>query len=210
MFTISRPHFTRALKSLAIGLAVLSIGLLAWVGVKFYSDRSSHSIDTAGAALVGGPFTAIDHTGKPVTDKDFLGSYMLVYFGYTFCPDVCPGELQILSAALDLLGPKANKIKPIFITVDPQRDTPEVLAEYVSNFYETLIGLTGTAEQMKAAAKAYYVYSARDDTTAPGGDYLVDHSALVFLMDPKGRYVRHFTYGTPPEDIAAALDEIIR
>jgi len=209
MFTPSRPHVTRALKSTALGLMVISLGLLAWTGARYYNDRQPHRAQTTGTALVGGPFSAVDHTGRAVTEKDFLGSYMLAYFGYTSCPDVCAGELQIIAAAMDMLGAKADSVTPVFFTVDPQRDTAEVLAEYVSNFYETMVGITGSVEQMANVAKAYAVFFADNEDNVPTGDRLVDHSSLIFLMDREGRYVRHFRFGTPPEDIAMALDELI-
>jgi len=209
MFNVTRPHVTRALKSTAIGLMVISVGLLAWVGARYYDDRLPAGTQTTGTASVGGPFTAIDHTGRAVTEKDFLGTFMLVYFGYTSCPDVCPGELQIIAAAMDILGPKASKVRPVFFTIDPQKDTPEVMADYVSNFYQTMVGLTGTAEQMAAAAAAYSVFFADNEDNSPSGDRLIDHSSMIFLMDREGRYVRHFKFGTSPEQIATALDEII-
>jgi protein SCO1/2 len=111
-----------------------------------------------GQALVGGPFTLTDHTGKRVTDQDFHGRTMLVFFGFTFCPDVCPSGLQVMSAALDKLGPKAERVVPILITVDPERDTPAQLALYVSSFHPRLIGLTGTPAEIEAVAKAYRAY----------------------------------------------------
>jgi len=209
MLSITRPRITRALKSTAVGFMVLSVGLAAWTGAKFYNDRLKTSPQSTGTATVGGPFTAIDHTGRAVTERDFLGTNMLVYFGYTSCPDVCPGELQIIAAALDILGPKASKVRPVFFTIDPQRDTPEVMADYVSNFYETLVGLTGTTEQMTAAAKAYSVFYADNEDNVPTGDRLIDHSSVIFLMDREGRYVRHFSFGTSPEQIATALGELI-
>ena len=112
-------------------------------------------------ALVGGPFTLTDQDGKKVSEKDFLGKYMLVFFGYTYCPDICPTELQVMTAALDSMGPEAEKIQPVFVSVDPERDTPEVLKSYVENFGPRLVGLTGTPEEIAAVAKAYRVYYAK-------------------------------------------------
>ncbi len=203
------PYFNRALKSTALGLMVLSLSLLVWVGAGYFEDRSSHPGETSGTPSVGGPFSAVDQSGRAVTEKDFLGTYMLAYFGYTSCPDVCPGELQIIAAALDMLGTKADSVTPVFFTVDPQRDTPAVLAEYLSNFYESMVGLTGTAEQMAAVASSYSVFFADNEDNVPNGDRLIDHSSLIFLMDREGRYVRHFRFGATPEEIATALDELI-
>ena len=112
-------------------------------------------------ALVGGPFSLTDQDGRRVSEKDFLGKHMLVFFGYTYCPDICPTELQVMTAALDTLGPEAEKIQPVFVSVDPERDTPEVLKSYVENFGPRLIGLTGTPEEIAAIAKAYRVYYAK-------------------------------------------------
>lgn len=162
------------------------------------------STSSTGKALIGGPFVLVDHTGKRVTDKDFLGRYMLVYFGYTYCPDVCPTELQVMTAALNKLGPLADRVTPVFITVDPERDTVEQMASYVTNFHPRLIGLTGSVEQVRAAAKAYRVYYAKtEDSSAT--DYLIDHSSFVYLMNPRGEYVTHFPYGLGSDKMAAQI-----
>lgn len=164
-----------------------------------------------GIAAIGGPFTLTDQTGETRTERDFHGSYNLIYFGYTFCPDVCPTALQVMTSAMDRLdkGMQA-KITPIFITIDPARDTVEHLAAYVENFHPRMIGLTGTEEQVVQAARAYRVYYAKSkesegDTT----DYLMDHSSFVFLMDPTGLYVTHFTHATKPDRMAETLQEKI-
>jgi protein SCO1/2 len=112
---------------------------------------------TSGKALIGGPFTLVDQNGKTVTDQDFRGRYMLVFFGFTHCPDVCPAALQVMSASLDELGPKADEIVPIFITLDPERDTQEVMGAFVENFGSRFVGLTGSPEAIAAAADAYRV-----------------------------------------------------
>src|SRR6516162_9270048 len=115
-------------------------------------------ISSVGRALVGGPFTLTDHTGKRISDTEFRGKFLLVVFGFTFCPDVCPSELQLISAALDALGPRAARIVPLFVTIDPERDSPEQLATYVKSFHPRLIGLTGTPSEIAAVAKEYRVY----------------------------------------------------
>lgn len=156
-----------------------------------------------GVADIGGPFSLIDQTGRRVSDTDFRGHYMLVYFGYTYCPDVCPTELATISRAIDLLGTDAARVTPIFITVDPARDTPKVLAEYHQNFHPSFVMLTGSADEIAAAAKAYRVYYAKageDDQ-----DYLMDHSSFVYLMDEDGRYVTHFAPDTTPEAMAKSI-----
>ncbi len=165
------------------------------------------AVETSGKALIGGPFTLVDQTGKQVTDKDFRGRYMLVFFGYTHCPDVCPAELQVMSQALDDLGPKASEIVPVFISLDPERDTPEVIGAYVKNFSPSLVGLTGSPEQVAKAAKAYRVsyskfYANGQDNK---NNYSVDHSTFLYLMDKNGEYVTHFNFGTPPAQMAETL-----
>jgi protein SCO1/2 len=165
---------------------------------------------TAGRALVGGPFTLTSHTGNRVSEKDFAGRYMMIYFGFTNCPDVCPSGLQVMAAAVDRLGTKSRSIVPILITVDPERDTPEQLAKYVGQFHPRLVGLTGSEEEIRQVAKAYRVYynKVKDEKSTAG--YTVDHSALFLLMDPEGKYAAHFTHGTSLDAMAKRLDEIVR
>ena len=164
-------------------------------------------VETSGKALIGGPFALIDQTGKPVTDKDFRGRYMLVFFGFTHCPDVCPAELQVMADALGQLGPKASEIVPVFITLDPERDTPEAVGAYVKNFGPNFVGLTGTPEAIAAAAKAYHVafskfeYKDQDGKTG----YSIDHSTLLYLMDKNGDYITHFSFGTPATKMTETL-----
>ena len=183
------------------------IVLLLTMGLGGYAlfGRLSGGDGGSGAALVGGPFSLIDQNGKRVTEKDFLGKHMLVFFGYTFCPDICPTELQVMTAALDQIGPAADKITPVFITVDPERDTPDVLKSYVENFGPRLVGLTGSAEEISAAAKAYRAYYAKAGK-AGSEDYLMDHSSIIYLMGPDGRYVKHFTYTTDAAALARELN----
>lgn len=158
-----------------------------------------------GVATVGGPFTLTDHRGKRVSDADFRGRYMLVFFGFTFCPDVCPTALQVSAAALDKLGPKAERVAPVFISVDPERDTPEAMARYVESFHPRLVGLTGSAEEIAAVAKSYRVYyrKAKDDKSAAG--YTMDHSSIVYLMGPDGKFITHFTHTTSVDAMAAGI-----
>ena len=157
------------------------------------------------APAIGGPFTLVDQNDRPVTEEDFRGSWTLVYFGYTYCPDVCPLGLQTIGRAMDLLPPAVvEQVTPIFITVDPERDTPQVLADYVPMFHPKLLGLTGTPEQVEQAKRAYRVYAKKAPTAE--GDYLVDHSAFTFLMDPQGRYVTHFGHDVTAEEMAARIE----
>jgi protein SCO1/2 len=159
--------------------------------------------------LVGGPFHMVDQTGKVVDDSLLKGKWSLVFFGYTFCPDVCPTTLTSLTQAEDRLGPKARKLQGVFITVDPARDTPAQLKTYLSSpaFPKGTIGLTGSPAQVDAAAKAYKVYYARQ---GDGADYAMDHSSAVYLMDPKGRFDRVVAYGLTPDEIARQVADAMR
>lgn len=205
-------------RDLLIGLAVGLVGLalvvaaigLGYIPMPRFGAEGGRSSGLVKSALkVGGPFTLVDHTGKTVTDADFRGRYLLIYFGYTYCPDVCPTTLQTMTEALDLLGEKAEKVQPLFITVDPERDTVKVLADYVKAFHPRLVGLTGTADQIARAAKAYGVYYAKAEPSDPDAPYLMDHSSFVYLMGPDGRYLTVFPHGTTPEDMAATLKDVI-
>jgi protein SCO1/2 len=165
---------------------------------------------TGGTAIgIGGPFTLEDGSGKPVTDRDFRGKYMLVYFGYTFCPDVCPTTLSAVADAMDKLGPDAAKIRPLFITVDPRRDTPPVVKKYAAAFGPAITGLTGTPEEIARVAKEYRVYYAEHRTGPGPGDYSVDHSSVLYLMDPKGGFVAPVRADATGDEIAASLKKLI-
>ncbi len=153
--------------------------------------------------VLGGPFSLVDQTGKAVTEQNFAGQWMLLYFGYTYCPDVCPTELGTIAAAVDALGPLAEKVVPVLITIDPQRDTPAQLAEYVSRFHPRMQGLTGSQEQVADAARRYRVYYARVNR-AEAAEYLMDHSSFVYLVGPDGRVRALFRPEAGPDDIAAA------
>ncbi len=159
-----------------------------------------------GREPVGGPFALIDHTGKPRTDADFRGKLLLVYFGFTYCPDICPADLQSIGLALDKLGPTAETVQPLFITVDPERDTPGHLADYVTMFHPRLTGLTGDAASIRKTADAYKVYYAKVPNEK-GDDYTVDHTAFIYLMDRDGKYLGFFPPGTAPERIAETIGQ---
>jgi len=156
---------------------------------------------------IGGPFTLEDGTGKTVTDRDFRGKYMLVYFGYTFCPDVCPTTLNEVAEAMDRLGPKAEKIQPIFITVDPNRDTPAVVKQYANAFTPRLLGLTGTSDQIAKVANEYRVYYAKHRTGPGPNDYSMDHSSVLYLMGPDATFIAPIRTDQSGPEIA---DEIAR
>lgn len=157
------------------------------------------------AAAVGGPFTLLDQDGRTRSDADFRGRLMLVFFGYTHCPDVCPTALNDMALALDGLGDAAARVQPIFITIDPARDTPARLKSYAANFHPRLIALTGSEDAVAAAARAYRVYRAKAGDADATEDYLMDHSSIVYLMAADGSYLAHFGIGTPPAKMAARI-----
>lgn len=162
-----------------------------------------------GKALIGGPFKLTGHDGKPVTDKDFAGHPMLIFFGYTHCPDICPSALQVVSAALDKLGTKGAKVIPVFITLDGERDTPAKLAEYVKSFHPRLVGLTGSPAEIEAVAKSYHVfYQKIADEKAPA-DYTFDHAAILYLMGADGAFITHIPHTTNVDEVVSILDKAL-
>ncbi len=181
----------------AAGIAVLA--------VKVIEGGPTETGGLMGQPSVGGPFELVDGDGRTVTPADFAGKYMVLYFGFTYCPDVCPTELIAIADALDLLTPEQRaRIQPIFVTVDPERDTPAVVKDYASNFHPQMIGLTGSPEQIREAAKAYRVYYAKQEADE-NGNYQMAHSSFIYVMGPDGRFLRHFSMGTSPEEIAEGL-----
>jgi len=191
------------LKLLAVVVSSFMTGAAAaYVAI---GQPATVTVKTTGKALVGGPFTMIDHTGKTVTEKDFAGQFLLVFFGFTQCPDVCPATLQVATEALGKLGLQAGKIRPLFVSVDPDRDTPDVLKSYLENFDPRLTGLTGTREQVRAMAKTYRIYYAKVTDPETDGGYTVDHSAFMYLMSPGGRYITHYPFGIQGDALAQRL-----
>lgn len=193
---------------LTVIIAGFLIGALGGAAALMMTRSSPDAnVVTSGTALIGGPFSLVDQTGKTVTDQDFRGRYMLVFFGFTHCPDICPAELQVMAQSLEDLGPKSEKVVPIFITLDPERDTPEVVGEYVKNFGPRFVALTGSPQAIAEAAKAYKVTFSK---FVPEGEdnnqnYSIDHSAIAYLMGPNGKYVAHFPYGTPVAKMTETL-----
>jgi protein SCO1/2 len=195
---------TRLLLVSAVGLLILIGGLAAMM--LFQPPQVSQAIRST--ASIGGPFTLVATDGRTVTDQTYRGKWLLIYFGYTSCPDACPTALNDMGVALDRLGPEAAALQPIFMTVDLKRDTREALAEYLKSFDPRIVALTGSAEQIAAAAKAYRVYYAAHDT---GGDsYLVDHSSFFYLIDAQGRFVDVMAGDLAGEGIAARIDHFIK
>jgi len=190
---------------------VMALALLSLLGASGQplaqkSDRSAAELMDVvmwSREPIGGPFALIDQNGTRRTDADFRGQFMLIYFGFTYCPDVCPTDLQQMGMAVDQLGPAGDAVQPIFITVDPERDTPEHLKDYVTMFHPRFVGLTGDANAIKEAARAYRTYYAKVDFGK--SDYTVDHSAFIYLMGRNGEYLGFFPPGTSAELLAGTL-----
>jgi protein SCO1/2 len=180
----------------------LAIMILCLVGLGVASFMILASEQGTQGSAIGGPFHLMSTNGNEVTDADFEGHPFLVFFGYTHCPDICPTVLFQLSQVLKGMGDK--QIKALFITVDPERDTPAVMKEYLSSFDPHIIGLSGTREEIDAAEKAYRVYARKEP--GQGSDYAMDHTAVVYLMDKQGRFATAFNLDRPPQVAAQDLD----
>ena len=194
---------------IAVAVAVVA-GAAIGVGARFLVSGGGPSFSSVGSVVdpgIGGPFRLVDQNGKERTDADFRGKLMLVEFGYTFCPDVCPLGLQLFADVLDKLGPDAGKVQALFITVDPARDTSEVLRSYVDHFSPRIVALTGSEAEIAKVAREYRVYYKLAADHAANPNYLVDHSAILYLMDKDGRFLTHFTHETPPDKVVAAIRE---
>lgn len=202
--------------------AIIAVSFVAGSGLwKIFAEPDApvtQPVSGTGAAAIGGPFALTDHHGVRTDEAGLLGHYTLVYFGYTYCPDICPTELQVIGTALDLLTAQApdriSQVQAYFITVDPRRDDQAALAEYVPHFHPKLVGLTGSPDDIAGAARAYRVYYAQvasdDETNVESDDmYFMDHSNIIYLMGPDGKYLAHFGYGTSPEEIAGKLNELL-
>jgi len=198
----------QAVLAVALGL-LLAAGVVVWQMSKDEAHRMQmrEMAMKAPTGSIGGPFTLTDQDGKTIRDTSFHGKYMLVYFGYTYCPDLCPTGLEGIAHTLDQLGTDAKKVQVIFITVDPARDTPAKLKDYVASFHPGIIGLTGTAEQIADVARAYQVYYARGEDVEDG-EYLMDHSTLIYVMDPNGKFVTTFPDDTDPTAMTDALKQL--
>lgn len=190
-------------------LIALALGLAAGAGAAYVTLNvpagPESQVSSTGRVAIGGPFNLVDTTGQRRTEKDYAGKPMLVFFGFTNCPDVCPSGLQTLTVALDKLGDKANGLTPLFITVDPERDTPQSLAAYIKSFHPRIQALTGTPDEVNAAVKAYRVYAVKVTDAKDPARYNIDHSSFFYLMNSKGEYVKHFPHSTDANVLADAL-----
>lgn len=192
---------TRTIRVLALAAAFLAgAAALAAIAVVLLPRGGGVAISPS---AVGGPFTLTDQDGRTVTEADFKGKPFLVFFGFTHCPDVCPAALFDMSETFRRLGPDAEQVSALFISVDPERDTPEKLKDYLQSFHPRISALTGTPEQIEAVTKAYKAYAKK--VPLDGGEYTVDHSAIVYLMDREGRFVAPFNLKRPADESAKDL-----
>lgn len=197
-------------------IAIAVAGLLAGAALAFVSfgGRPAPQIggeaQIQGKALVGGPFTLTDQTGKRVTEKDFLGKYMVIFFGFTNCPDICPSGLQVLTAALNDLGDQAKLVTPVFVTLDAQRDTPEKLALYLKSFHPEFVGLTGSDEDVAAAAKTFRVYYQKVADESNPASYSYDHASLFYVMGKDGAFIAPIAHTNDVAEVSAALKKALR
>ncbi len=197
-----RPRF-KSLIATVFALAGAGALGVAWVSLV---EIPAPKVATSGTAAIGGPFTLVSTNDGNVTDQTYRGKWLLIFIGYTFCPDACPTALNNISVALEKLGADADKLQPLFVTVDPQRDTREVLAEYLKSFDSRIIGLTGPQDQIDHVVKEYRVYVAQQKSETAGDDnYLVSHSAYIYLMDPQGKFVNVIQGSKDGEEIASWL-----
>jgi len=195
-------------KVMAVSALGLVLGMLVAVAVfpgaisGFFGQPKSWSV---GKAQIGGPFQLVDHNGRKVSEKSFSGQHLLIFFGFTYCPDICPAALQKVSVVLEQLGPKAEGLKPLFISVDPERDTVEQLKLYMSNFDKRIVGLTGSNAQVANAVKVFRAYAKKREDASNSDGYTMDHSSFLYLMAPNGEFVTHFTHVSPVDKMVERL-----
>ena len=195
-------------------IIIIGLGLHGFLSDKNrYQDNQVITIKnttTSGTPSIGGSFQLINHNGDVVSDKSYTGQYLIVFFGYTFCPDVCPNTLAKFSTVMDQLGEYSSRVTPLFITVDPVRDTFQVMNDYISNFHPRIEGLTGNEKQIEYIKKIYRVYGAKSkDNNGNLDDYIVDHSSLSYFMGTGGEYIDFFNYNMKPSRIVSKIKKII-
>ncbi|MBV9827455.1 MAG: SCO family protein [Alphaproteobacteria bacterium] len=204
------PMATKPQRKLWIFPLAAVVMLILAAGAIFALTVQQGPRGVAGSALasaIGGPFHLVDQDGKPFTEANLNGKWHLVFFGYTHCPDACPTALNEISLAFDKLGKQRDQVGVVLITVDPERDTPAVLKSYIASFDAPITALTGTADEVKQAAAAYRVYYAKHPT--PDGGYDMDHSAVIYIMDPQGRFTATFTPDTTGDAMAERLEKLL-
>lgn len=195
-----------------IALLVLMVFMMAAAFIAFITLTGKPALNpfakpetNQGEATIGGTFTLTDQHGKTVSDKDFRGKYMLVYFGYSYCPEICPTDLLTISQTMAGLGADADRVAPVFITIDPERDTVEQLRTYMQNFDPRITALTGAKDIIAKVQQSYKVYSHKSEDTG-ASEYLMDHSAITYLMDTNGKYLDHFPHGTSSTAMVAKIE----
>jgi len=199
MSTDTEINRTQVLVVLAFALAFSGACILAGI---MFGRMLRADLTPSGTATIGGPYTLVATSGQNVSDRAYRGKWVLIYFGYTYCPDACPTALNNISVALENLGARARNLQPFFVTVDPQRDTREAMANYLKSFDSRIIGLTGTQDQIDRTVKEFRVFASREN----GGDnYLVSHTSYIYLMDPQGAFVNVIQGSATGEEIAAWL-----
>lgn len=192
-------------------LFTVTTGSLAILTMKYWKKKKEDKIDmdnfkSLGRPALGGDFSLIDDNGKPMSNKDLLDSWVLLYFGFTHCPDICPEELEKMGNIVDTVKRTklVSDLQPVFISIDPERDSPEAVKKYLSDFHPDLIGLTGTRDQVEAASRAFRVYYA-DGPKDGDGDYIVDHTVIMYLLDPKGRFCEYFGQNRSAGEVSSSI-----
>lgn len=188
----------------AVILVLIGISAYFW-----FTAQQTNQLTEDPTVPIGGPFEMVDHTGQAVTAEDFKGKPSLYFFGFTFCPDICPTHLADASDVLDSIGASADDMNFVFVTVDPERDTPEIMSGYVGAFHPDLIGLTGSIEQVAHMTKTFRIFHRRVELPGTDGDYTMDHSAFSYLMGPNGHYITHFGGDYGPEKMANILKSVM-
>jgi protein SCO1 len=192
---------------LALWGAVAVAGLVAGV-LAFGPSRQQVAETVAVRPAIGGPFKLVDGEGRTVRDADLHGKPFAIFFGFTHCPDICPTALYEMTGWIEALGADAERLRFVFVTIDPERDTPEIMQAYVRSFTDDILPLTGTPEQVASVLQAYRVYARK--VPLEGGDYTMDHSTMVYLMDGEGQYVSHVGHGETQERAVEALRALLR
>jgi protein SCO1/2 len=191
-------RFVIGMLGMLLAVLIVGAGVTMWLGGA-----------TPGGLSIGGPFSLTDGDGKRVTDRDLRGKFVLVYFGYTFCPDVCPTTLNQVAEAMDRLGSRADRVQPVFITIDPGRDTPPVMRQYVASFGPRIMGLTGTEAEIATVAKEFRVYYAPHRTGDGPNDYTMDHSSVLYLLSPDGTFISPLRADAGAEQLTADLAKLL-
>ena len=200
---------------LLLSIVIMAVGF----GIKIFNVQnnslqlnSSTTIEkghSTGTPMIGGSFSLINQDGNIISNETYRGKYVLIFFGYTFCPDICPSTLSNFSSAMDLLGNDAMHVKPVFVSIDPARDSPEALKSYLTHFHKSFDGLTGNLEQIKHIKKIFRIFAVKSQASEPGSNnYLMDHSSISYLLGPDGKFITFFRYGAEAEVIATKLKNL--